>query len=79
MRPPGEVSSDSWNAARIGAMSLSMTTPPTSRRSIAKEAISWALGALTSLPIEFSGPGVSPRDSAVIVRNRVSRTPCVFT
>jgi len=58
---------------------LSMTTPPMSSRSIANEAISCALGALTSLPMEFSGPGVSPRESAVMVRKRVRRTPWVFT
>jgi hypothetical protein len=46
---------------------------------MAKEAISCALGAFTSLPMEFSGPGVSPRESAVMVRKRVRRTPCVFT
>ena len=31
----------------------------------------------TSLWIEFSGPGVWPRDSAVMVRKRVNFSPCV--
>ena len=34
------------------------------------------MDAFTSLWIEFSGPGVSPFDSAVIVRNRVNFSPC---
>ena len=38
--------------------------------------MSCSLEALTSLPMEFSGPGVSPRDSAVMVRKRVNFSPC---
>jgi hypothetical protein len=79
MRLPGEDSSDSWKAARIGAQSLSVTTPPMSSKSSANDAMSCALAALTSLPMEFSGPGVSPRLSAVIVRKRDQRTPWVRT
>ena len=35
------------------------------------EAISCSLAAFTTLAIEFSGPGVAPRDNAVRMRNRV--------
>ena len=33
--------------------------------------MSWSLLALTTFAIEASGPGVSPRESAVMVRKRV--------
>ena len=36
--------------------------------SIANDAISWPSGAPTALPIEPSGPGVAPRESADSVR-----------
>ena len=71
MRAPGAASSASWKAARIGATAGSSMAPPMSCRSMANEAMSCSLLALTSFAIESSGPGVSPRDSAVMVRKRV--------
>ncbi len=79
IREPGVDSTESWNAARIGTRSGSLTIPPMSMRSMAKAAMSCAWAAATSLPIEFSGPGVSPRESAVITRKRVQRRPCRLT
>ena len=41
--------------------------------------MSWSLLALTSLVIEASGPGVCPRESAVMVRNFVYLRPWALT
>ena len=49
MRPPGEVSSDSWKAARSGATSLSMTTPPMSSRSMRERGDLLRLGRVDEL------------------------------
>ncbi len=54
----------------------SSMTPPMSCRSSAKDAMSWSLLALTTFAMEVSGPGVSPRESAVMVRKCVYRRPC---
>ena len=53
--------------------------PNWSSSSTAVLATSCIRGAVTSLPIEASGPGVWPRDSAVWVRRRVSRRPSACT
>ncbi len=49
--------------------------PPISMRSRPKEPISCSFEALTILVIEFSGPGVSPRDRADITRALVYFKP----
>ena len=44
-------------------------------RSRPKAPISWSFEALTILVMEFSGPGVSPRDSAEMTRALVYLRP----
>ena len=63
----------------MGARSGSITLPDIPIRSRPNEAMSCSFEAATTLPIEASGPGSRPRDSAVIVRNRVYFRPCVWT
>ena len=57
--------------ARIGAFSTSETAPDMSIKSIPNEAISWRILPVMAFPMEFSGPGSWPRESAVKLRNRV--------
>ena len=68
MRMDGEVIKVCWKVAASGASSGSVSMPPCSIRSMAKAAMFCSLVPLTSLPIEDSGPGVSPRERAVMVR-----------
>jgi hypothetical protein len=75
IRWPGALSSVSWNSACMGASPRSMTTPAAPCRSSAKLAISCILPAVTSLPMEDSGPGVCPRERRVMVRKRVYFSP----
>ena len=51
--------------------------PASPCKSSANAAISCIVAPATSLPIEFSGPGVSPRDSAEIARMPVYFKPLV--
>ena len=53
--------------------------PNWSSSSTAALARSCSWGAATILPIELSGPGVWPRDRAVMVRRRVYFSPSDWT
>src|SRR5580658_50401 len=79
MRRPGEKSSACWKSALAGIACSSVMIPAMPIKSMPKLATSCIFVALTSLPIDASGPGVSPRDSRVIVRKRVYLSPCVLT
>src|SRR6266404_198995 len=68
MRIDGELKIICWNWPRSASSSSPLKTPAAPSRSIAYIAISCSIEPATSLPIEFSGPGRSPFDSAEIAR-----------
>src|ERR1700688_4712401 len=68
MRIDGELSSICWNWPRASSSASPVKTPAAPSRSIAYIAMSCSIEPATSLPIEFSGPGRSPLDSAEIAR-----------
>src|SRR5207244_8919259 len=63
-RVPGARSSIAWNFPAASASSGPLKTPAAPCRSSAYIATSWIIEPATSLPMEFSGPGRSPLDSA---------------
>src|SRR6202048_746505 len=65
MRIDGELSSICWNCPRASCSAAPVKTPAAPSRYIAR---SCSIEPATSLPIEFSGPGRSPLDSAEIAR-----------
>src|SRR6201985_2314230 len=77
-RVPGARSSIAWNFPASSAPSP-LNTPAAPCRSIAYIATSCTIEPATSLPIEFSGPGRSPLESAEIVRMLVYFSPLAFT
>src|SRR5260370_24938048 len=64
IRIDGEPSSICWNWPRASSSASPVKTPAAPSRSIAYIAMSCSIDPATSLPIEFSGPGRSPCDSA---------------
>src|SRR3979409_753453 len=68
MRIEGEDSSICWNWPRASSSAAPVKTPAAPSRSIAYIAISCSIDPATNFPIEFSGPGRSPFDSAEIAR-----------
>src|SRR3984957_12034641 len=68
MRTDGELSSICWNWPRASSSAAPVKTPAAPSRSIAYIAMSCSIEPVTSLPIEFSGPGRSPLDSAETAR-----------
>src|SRR3984893_4661119 len=79
MRIDGELSSICWNCPRAVSSASPARTPAAPSRSIAYIAMSCSIEPATSLPIEFSGPGRSPLDSAEIARYLVYFSPLAFT
>src|SRR6185437_3443825 len=68
IRIDGELNSICWNWPCTASSSVPVSAPAAPSRSIAHIAMSCSIEPATSLPIEFSGPGRSPRDSAEIAR-----------
>src|SRR3982075_1973749 len=79
MRIDGELSSICWNWPRGSSSAAPGRTPAAPSRSIAYIAMSCSIEPATSLPIEFSGPGRSPFDSAEIARMLVYFNPLALT
>ena len=61
-----------------GIAQLAARTPAWPCKSTAKAAISCIIEPATSLPMEFSGPGVSPRDKDEMARREVYFSPLVL-
>src|SRR5438128_8085188 len=78
-RVPGARSSIAWNLPATSESSGPLSTPAAPCRSSAYIATSWTIDPATSLPMEFSGPGRSPFDSAEIARMLVYLRPLAFT
>ena len=72
-------SSIAWNFLATSASSGPLSTPAAPCRSSAYIATSCTIEPATSLPMEFSGPGRSPFDSAEVARMLVYRSPLAFT
>src|SRR6202022_288367 len=68
MRIEGEDSIICWNWPRACSSAAPVNTPAAPSRSMAYIAMSCSIEPATSLPMEFSGPGRSPFDSAEIAR-----------
>src|SRR6202171_848405 len=68
MRMEGDLSSICWNCPRASSSAAPEKTPAAPSISIAYIAMSCSIDPATSLPIEFSGPGRSPFESAEIAR-----------
>src|SRR6202022_612833 len=79
IRIDGEFSSICWNWPRASSSAAPVKTPAAPSRSIAYIAMSCSIEPATSLPIEFSGPGRSPLDSAEIARMLVYFSPLART
>ena len=75
----GERSSIAWKRAIALACAGSTSAPAWPCRSSANIAISCSVLPATSLPIEFSGPGVSPLERAEMARMPVYFSPEAFT
>ena len=75
MRRPADHMTDCWKPASRGASSGSERMPYWSSTSIASDDMAWSWLADTILPMDASGPGVWPRESAVMERKRVSFSP----
>ena len=68
MRVDGEDISMAWNWPAASAAAGSVIMPLAPCRSMAYIAMSCSIDPATSLPMEFSGPGRSPFESAEIAR-----------